>query len=50
MWKNKKGKGKARKTERLPTKGNLNKIDFRKAMIAAWGESESDTETENPEE
>ena len=47
MWKNEKGKGKARETERLPSKGNLNQTDFRKAMIAAWGESESD---ENPEE
>ena len=50
MWKNEKGKGKAWDIERLPSKGNLNKTDFRKAMIAAWGESESDAETENPEE
>ena len=50
MWKNEKGKGKARDTGTLPSKGNLNKTNFRKAMIAAWGESESDAETENPEE
>ena len=50
MWKNEKVKGKARKTRRLPTQGNLNKTDFRKAMIAAWGESESEAETENPKE
>ena len=49
-WKNEKGKGKARETGRLPMKGNLNKTDFRKAMIAAWGESESEAETENPVE
>ena len=49
-WKNEKGKGKARDTGKLPSKGNLNKTDLRKAMIAAWGESESDAETENPEE
>ena len=48
MWKNKKGKRKARETGRLLTKGNLNKTDFCKAMIAVWGESESDVETENP--
>ena len=51
-WKNKKGKGKgkgkARQTGRLPMKGNLNKIEFRKAMIAAWGKSESEAETEIP--
>ena len=29
-------------------KGNLNKTDFHKAMIAAWGESESEAETEKP--
>ena len=45
MWKNEKGKGKARETGRLPTKGNLNKTDFRKSMIAAWGESESECNT-----
>ena len=49
-WKNEKGKGKARETGRLPMKQNLNKIDFRKAMTAAWGESESEAETEIPEE
>ena len=31
-------------------KGNFNKTDFRKAIIAAWGESESKTETEAPVE
>ena len=50
MWKNEKGKEKARETRRLPTKRNLNKTDFRKAMIVVWGESESDIEVENPEE
>ena len=50
MRKNEKGKGKARKTGRLPTKGNFNKTDFRKAMIVAWGESESDAETKKPKE
>ena len=50
IWKNEKVKEKARDTGRLQNKGNLNKTDFRKAMIAAWGESESDAETENPEE
>ena len=29
MWKNEKGKGKARDIIRLPSKGNLNKTDFR---------------------
>ena len=37
-------------TERLLMKGNLNKTDFRKAMISAWGESESEAETEIPAE
>ena len=41
---------KAGKIGRLPMKGNLSKIDFRKAMIAAWGESESVVESENPVE
>ena len=50
MWKNEKGKGKAREIGRQPSKGNFNKTDFHKAMIAAWGESESDAETEIPEE
>ncbi|XP_057543344.1 uncharacterized protein LOC130821570 [Amaranthus tricolor] len=50
MWKNEKGKEKAREIGRLPTKRNLNKTDFCKAMIAVWGESESDAEIENPEE
>ena len=27
-------------------KGNFNKTDFRKALIAAWGESEGEAETE----
>ena len=31
-------------------KASLNKTHFRKAMIAAWGESESETETEIPKE
>ena len=31
-------------------KGNLNQTDFRKAMIAAWGESESEAEREIPVE
>ena len=31
-------------------KGTPRKTDFRKAMIAAWGESESEEETENPVE
>ena len=50
MWKTEKGKGKARDSGRLQSKGNFKKTDFRKAMIAAWGESESDAKTENPEE
>ena len=50
MWKNEKGKGKARDLGRQQNKGNFNKTDFLKAMIVAWGESESDAETENPEE
>ena len=50
MWKNEKGKGKARDSGRPLSKGNFNKTDFRKAMIAAWGESKSDNETEIPEE
>ena len=40
----------ARKTGRLPIKGILNKTDFRKAMITAWGEFESEAETEILEE
>ena len=35
---------------RPPIKGNFNKTDFRKAMIAAWGESESEAETDVPAE
>ena len=31
-------------------KGNFNKTNFRKAMIAAWGESESEAEIEVPVE
>ena len=50
MCKNEKGKGKARDYGKSQSKGNFNKTDFRKAMIAAWGESESDAETENLEE
>ena len=38
----------ARETGRLLMKGNLNKNNFRKAMIAAWGKSESEVETKNP--
>ena len=49
-WKNEKGKGKARETERIPMKGNLNKKDFCKAIITAWGESESEAKTEIPVE
>ena len=37
-----------RERQRLPMKGNLNKTDFCKAMIVAWGESESEAETECP--
>ena len=33
-WKNENGKGKTREIGRLPIKANLNKTDFRKAMIA----------------
>ena len=40
----------ARETGRLPIKGNLNKTDFRKAMIAAWGEFESEAKIEILEE
>ena len=45
QWKNEKGKGKAREAGRQPMKGNF-KTDFRKAMIAAWGNTESEAETE----
>ena len=31
-------------------KRNLNKINFRKVMFAAWGESKSEAETKNPVE
>ena len=41
---------KARETGRLPMKGNLSKTDFRKAMIAAWGEFESEAKIEKPVE
>ena len=50
QWKNENSKGKERETGRLPMKGNFNKIDFRKAMIAAWGQSESKDEIEVPVE
>ena len=40
----------ARETRRFESKGNFNKTEFRKAMITAWGESESDANTKNPEE
>ena len=39
-----------RETRRLLMKGNLNKTDFCKAMIATWGESESEAETKIPVE
>ena len=48
MWKNEKGKRKAGDSGKSQCKGNFNKTDFRKAMISAWGESESDAETETP--
>ena len=48
--KSEKGKGKARETRRLSMKGNLNKKNFRKAMIVAQGESESEVKTEIPVE
>ena len=47
QWKNDKGKGKAREPGRQTKKGNF-KTDFRKAMIAAWGDTESEAETEAP--
>ena len=40
----------ARENRRLLMKENLNETDFRKAMIAAWGEFESEVETEIPVE
>ena len=49
-WKNEKGKGKTRDSRRPLNKENFNKTDFRKAMIAAWGETESENETIVPEE
>ena len=49
-WKIEKGKGMARETGRQPTKGTPSKTDIRKALIAAWGESEREEETENPVE
>ena len=50
MWKNEKGKGKARDSRRPLNKENFNKTDFRKAMIVAQEETESDDETIVPEE
>ena len=44
------GQREGKETIRQPVKGNFNKTDFRKAMIAAWGESESEAETEAPVE
>ena len=50
MWKTEKGKWKARDSRRSLNKENFNKTDFRKAIITAWEETESDDETIVPEE
>ena len=49
QWKNEKSKGKTREAGRMPKKGNF-RTDFRKAMIAAWDDTESEAETEVPVE
>ncbi|XP_021719011.1 uncharacterized protein LOC110686710 [Chenopodium quinoa] len=52
LWENDKGKGKAKEQGREKfSKENYQKSDMRKAMIAAWGDSESEEEDdEQPEE
>ncbi|XP_021766287.1 uncharacterized protein LOC110730772 [Chenopodium quinoa] len=52
LWENDKGKGKAKEQGREKfSKANYQNSDMRKAMIAAWGDSESEEEDEDqPEE
>ncbi|XP_021721230.1 uncharacterized protein LOC110688773 [Chenopodium quinoa] len=52
LWENDKGKGKAKEQGREKfSKANYQKSDMRKAMIAAWGVSESEEEDDDqPEE
>ena len=49
QWDTERGKGKA-KEQGKGTRAPFNKTDIRKAMIAAWGDSESDEELEQSEE
>ncbi|XP_021728393.1 uncharacterized protein LOC110695472 [Chenopodium quinoa] len=52
VWENDKGKGKAKEQGREKfSKANFQKSDMRKAMIAAWGDSQSEEEDDDqPEE
>ncbi|XP_021749508.1 uncharacterized protein LOC110715248 [Chenopodium quinoa] len=52
LWENDKGKGKAKEQGREKfSKANYQKSNMRKAMIAAWGDSESEEEDDDqPEE
>ncbi|XP_021731349.1 uncharacterized protein LOC110698260 [Chenopodium quinoa] len=52
LWENDKGKGKAKEQGREKfSKANYQKSDMRKAMIAAWGDSESEEDDDDqPEE
>ncbi|XP_021734867.1 uncharacterized protein LOC110701543 [Chenopodium quinoa] len=48
LWENDKGKGKAKEQGREKfSKANYQKSDMRKAMIAAWGDSESEEEDDD---
>ncbi|XP_021750214.1 uncharacterized protein LOC110715901 [Chenopodium quinoa] len=51
LWDTEKGKGKAKEqVKNNYNKTPFNKTDIRKAMIAAWGDSESEDEEKQPEE
>ncbi|XP_021858321.1 uncharacterized protein [Spinacia oleracea] len=51
LWEQEKGKGKETPKERFrDNRNSFSKTDVRKAMIAAWGDSSSDEEQEQPNE
>ncbi|XP_021837457.2 uncharacterized protein [Spinacia oleracea] len=51
LWEQEKGKGKETPKERFrDNRNSFSKSDVRKAMIAAWGDSSSDEEEEQPNE
>lgn len=48
LWETEKGKGNSK--EKGKEQRSFSKTDMRKAMVAAWGESDSDEDQEQPEE